>query len=581
MGSVFRKTATKPLPAGARIIVRKGQRLAEWIDAKKKRRTAPVTKGRDGSTRIVVVARTFTAKFRDGAGIVRETATGCRDESAARSILTELEKRAEKVRGGILSSSEDAAIDYQREAIIDHIADFISRQRARGLSRRVNDTDSQLRRVVCDCAWGRLSDIDASAFDRWLLTRGGAGMAAATRNEYRSAWVTFCNWCVAEGRLVANPIIRVPKANVAVDRRRERRALTLDEAARLLRAAELRPVAEHGRATIARGGAEKRANRRSRRTWQRDPLTWENLEEATAKGRERLKPYARERLERKGRERRMVYRLALATGMRRGEVRKLAIGWIQDIDGPSPAIVIRASDEKSRRGAVLPLRADVAAELRDWLDERFGVPAEVLAFPSVGRPVRDAQARIFDTVPAIRAFDLDLQAASIPKTDDRGRVVDFHSLRGTFASWLSAAGVAPRVAQAAMRHSTINLTMNTYTDPRLLDVAGAVESLPALPPAGSSQQAAAAKATGTDDHSADEFAPKFALRMGKRGTLGAIADNVAADRGGKADAGTLAVSRCGDKRKDPLSTTGNGSLDWAMTDSNRRHPRCKRGALTN
>ena len=32
-----------------------------------------------------------------------------------------------------------------------------------------------------------------------------------------------------------------------------------------------------------------------------------------------------------------------------------------------------------------------------------------------------------------------------------------------------------------MRHSTIDLTMNVYTDPKLLDVAGAVESLPALP----------------------------------------------------------------------------------------------------
>ncbi len=43
---------------------------------------------------------------------------------------------------------------------------------------------------------------------------------------------------------------------------------------------------------------------------------------------------------------------------------------------------------------------------------------------------------------------------------------------------LSMAGVAPRVAQAAMRHSSIDLTMNVYTDPRLLDVQGAVESLP-------------------------------------------------------------------------------------------------------
>ena len=38
----------------------------------------------------------------------------------------------------------------------------------------------------------------------------------------------------------------------------------------------------------------------------------------------------------------------------------------------------------------------------------------------------------------------------------------------------------PRTAQAAMRHSTIDLTMNVYTDPRLLDVARALEALPGL-----------------------------------------------------------------------------------------------------
>lgn len=43
------------------------------------------------------------------------------------------------------------------------------------------------------------------------------------------------------------------------------------------------------------------------------------------------------------------------------------------------------------------------------------------------------------------------------------------------------AGVAPRVAQAAMRHSDLKLTMNTYTDARLVDTASAVESLPNLP----------------------------------------------------------------------------------------------------
>jgi hypothetical protein len=34
------------------------------------------------------------------------------------------------------------------------------------------------------------------------------------------------------------------------------------------------------------------------------------------------------------------------------------------------------------------------------------------------------------------------------------------------------------VAQAAMRHSSIDLTMNIYTDPTLLDVAGAINALP-------------------------------------------------------------------------------------------------------
>jgi hypothetical protein len=46
---------------------------------------------------------------------------------------------------------------------------------------------------------------------------------------------------------------------------------------------------------------------------------------------------------------------------------------------------------------------------------------------------------------------------------------------------MSKGGVAPRVAQAAMRHSTIDLTMSVYTDPKLLDVARALDALPALP----------------------------------------------------------------------------------------------------
>jgi hypothetical protein len=54
----------------------------------------------------------------------------------------------------------------------------------------------------------------------------------------------------------------------------------------------------------------------------------------------------------------------------------------------------------------------------------------------------------------------------------------------------SAARAAERPAQAAMRYSDSNLTMNTYTDPKLIDVRKAVERLPALTSSGTSAKSA-------------------------------------------------------------------------------------------
>ncbi len=78
----------------------------------------------------------------------------------------------------------------------------------------------------------------------------------------------------------------------------------------------------------------------------------------------------------------------------------------------------------------------------------------------------------------------------------RGRTVDVHALRHSFGTLLSTSGIAPRIAQRAMRHSKIDLTMNTYTDPQLLDVHAAMNSLPSLDSTESPEQQ---KATGTDD----------------------------------------------------------------------------------
>ncbi len=122
-----------------------------------------------------------------------------------------------------------------------------------------------------------------------------------------------------------------------------------------------------------------------------------------------------------------------------------------------------AQDSKSGHGASIPLHSDVVDELRRYLADR---------------PDAHYDDKLFDAPPTIRIFDADCEAAGIPKTDVRGRVIDIHALRHTFGTLLSASGVHPRTAMAAMRHSRMELTMNYYTDPSLLDVTGAVNALP-------------------------------------------------------------------------------------------------------
>ncbi len=96
----------------------------------------------------------------------------------------------------------------------------------------------------------------------------------------------------------------------------------------------------------------------------------------------------------------------------------------------------------------------------------------------------------------VKILDRDLALAGIAKRDERGRTLDVHALRHSFGTLLSKGGVAPRTAQAAMRHAKIDMTMNVYTDPKLLDVAGALDTLPALPlDGGPRREAATAKAT--------------------------------------------------------------------------------------
>ena len=154
----------------------------------------------------------------------------------------------------------------------------------------------------------------------------------------------------------------------------------------------------------------------------------------------------------------------MLTGLRRGEVASLTVADVC-LGEASPYVHIEGQHAKSGRAATLPLRPDLAEDLRKHIARLPGKPDKPLF--NIGRNF-------------LRTFNLDLAAAGIAKRDSQGRTVDVHSLRHTFATLLARNGVSPSVAQKLMRHSDIRLTMNTYTHLDLADTAGAVGALPII-----------------------------------------------------------------------------------------------------
>lgn len=205
MGTVYRKTFTKPVPVGAEFLVRKGERVARWKDRQGKMRTVAVTSGQDGGGRLLITSPYFVADYRDGVGVVRVEPTGCRDETAARQVLADLERKAELIRSGVLSAQEAAAGRRWAQPLSRHFDAYEEHLRAKGVTAiHREDTGRYLRRLAAECPFETLADLRREALERWLAARAGEGMSARTRNAYRNALVLFCNWCVPE-RLPSNP----------------------------------------------------------------------------------------------------------------------------------------------------------------------------------------------------------------------------------------------------------------------------------------------------------------------------------------------------------------------------------------
>ncbi|HOW71102.1 MAG TPA: tyrosine-type recombinase/integrase [Phycisphaerae bacterium] len=190
------------------------------------------------------------------------------------------------------------------------------------------------------------------------------------------------------------------------------------------------------------------------------------------------------------------YRTSLGAGLRLREVRELQ--WrdvrIDGEDKARPHLQLRPEATKAKRADMLPIVHDLAERLR------------------VARPLNaEPTARVFKRRPTLDIWMTHLKRAGIDYTDSEGRIAGFHSLRVTYITHLQRAGLAPRVVMALARHTDWRLTGGTYTDMGLLDIFGAVRSLPTFEIL--SQQAAADGTYGTS-RSCDQICDQTRCKTG-------------------------------------------------------------------
>ena len=281
----------------------------------------------------------------------------------------------------------------------EHLEAFLEDQERSGRSAKYREIlKSRITKTKNECGWLTLRSVQPSTLTPFLASLQRKNLAPKTVNEYLNAANVFLHWCVQQGRLLANPLANVTRTDQTINMRK-RRALTVEEIQRLLAAAG---------------------------------------------------------------PRRLLYLVAVTTGIRRSELEALQWGDVH-LDGIRPFIALRAETTKARRADIVPLRRDVAAEIRR---ER----------PTAAAP----ETKVFGRIPRMRDLKPDLERAKIDYKDADGRQADFHSLRMPFGTMLAKSGAAPRTAMELMRHTDLRLTMNVYTDPTILNTSRAVEDLPDL-----------------------------------------------------------------------------------------------------
>ena len=346
---------------------------------------------------------------------------GYADLSATKEKAKRLESDVEKVLGGRVDEFEAP----RKVSLTEHVAAYERHLTDKGNSiDHIKPTLARINAICTHCDFDSIAKLHAhdatdkvAAYLRGRCTgetceKGEPKISANTRNHYQTALKGFVRWAVDQKRMPHAPLERLRKISTDNDKPVERRAATADELRKLIAATE-----------------------------QGEPIYGLT-----------------------GRQRAMLYVVAVNTGLRAKELGKLCPVHFC-LDANPPFVDVRASISKNGKAAQQPLPVGVAHQLRSFLSER-----------------RDE--RIWTGTwyrRAKRMLARDLKAAKVAQKTTDG-VLDFHSLRVTYITNLVRSGVHPKTCQTLARHSTMDLTMKVYTKLGAAENAEALKGLPDLTP---------------------------------------------------------------------------------------------------
>ena len=342
------------------------------------------------------------------------------DKAASLSKMAKMNTALERGEAEMIDPRKE---QLQREAV-KHLEEFLPVMRANGKSEKDKDRKEAILRAFA-ARLSSLSDLTTEAVDSYL---SGVKGSAGNKKKHLSAISIWVTWLRKKDRIGSNPLDRVD-VPTGGKKTKARRALAVELIQQLLDATRRRP-----------------------------------LETFSVRYGEEVREEVKKMLELRGRERALVYKMAVYTGLRLGEIAALRPCHLELNRKPFPRVEIPGKETKNGQKARLLLVPGFAIELAGWIkDTGKGLDDPLFHVPQA----------------SVRIMQADLKFAGIPYRTSQGDA-DFHSLRMTSNVMLGQAGIPARIRQLFMRHSDIRLTMSTYDDEAFLSLETAVKAMEGL-----------------------------------------------------------------------------------------------------